>query len=312
MSRTKGALNKHKKEKPIKEKKKRGRKPGSTKQKQEQHQVVNVNINSSGHKSSEEKKKKKREKKQVQNAVPNIIFNPSINTPSYGFPTNKAETNPPYYDTNSLMQPIQNKPLKPVDVKPEVIETVPSAVPISIPKQPPPLPSEIPTGIPTGIPINSKTEEKIKPVDIKPQASAPPSYESYETPTDEQKKEHDEKFKEIFAKLKNREDEEGLGKKIPFQKVLTSTALAALGGAGTGGLSAFVAGTPILEGAYSGAMISTLANLGNEIGGEKGAAIGGSIGGGIVARTQYNRYKKKEQQAPANENPQQQDFDNFL
>ena len=31
MSRTKGALGKHKKEKPIKEKKKRGRKPGSVK-----------------------------------------------------------------------------------------------------------------------------------------------------------------------------------------------------------------------------------------------------------------------------------------
>jgi hypothetical protein len=325
MARTKGALNKHKKEKPVKEKKKRGRKPGSIKQKQEQHQVVNVNINSKEgtHRRSTTRKEKK---KQVQNPMPNIIFNPSINTPSYGFPVNKAETNPPYYDMNSLMQPIQNKPvIKPVDVKPD-IETVPSAIPI--PKQPPPLPTP---EIPTGIPINSKiVEEIVKPVEINPtqskveeiktqgEASAP-SYESYETPTEEQKKEHDEKFKQIYEKLKTREDKEGLGRRIPVENVLKSTALAALGGGGMGALNAFVAGTPIIEGAVSGATISTLANLGNEIAGEKGAAIGGAIGTGIVARGEYNKYKKKQQQTLQNEiapdtqqQQQQQEFDNFL
>jgi hypothetical protein len=321
MARTKGALNKHKKEKPVKEKKKRGRKPGSIKQKQEQHQVVNVNINSKEgtHRRSTTRKEKK---KQVQNPMPNIIFNPSINTPSYGFPVNKAETNPPYYDMNSLMQPIQNKPvIKPVDVKPD-IETVPSAIPI--PKQPPPLPTP---EIPTGIPINSKiVEEIVKPVEINPtqskveeiktqgEASAP-SYESYETPTEEQKKEHDEKFKKVYEKLKTREDKEGLGRRIPVENVLKSTALAALGGGGVGALNAFVAGTPIIEGAVSGATISTLANLGNEIAGEKGAAIGGAIGTGLVARNEYNKYKKKQQQTLQNEiapDTQQQEFDNFL
>jgi hypothetical protein len=71
MARTKGALNKHKKENPVKEKKKRGRKPGSIKQKQEQHQVVNVNINSKEgkHRHSATRKEKK---KQVQNPMPSF------------------------------------------------------------------------------------------------------------------------------------------------------------------------------------------------------------------------------------------------
>jgi hypothetical protein len=63
--------------------------------------------------------------------------------------------------------------------------------------------------------------------------------------------------------------------------------------------------------------MSTLANLGNEIAGEKGAAIGGFIGTGIVAaRTQYEKYKKKQEQKLQNEiapnTQQQQEFDNFL
>ena len=62
--------------------------------------------------------------------IPNIIFNPSINIPSYGYPINKPETNPPYFDMNSLMQQIQqaiqnnqqtNPIFKPTDVKPTII-----------------------------------------------------------------------------------------------------------------------------------------------------------------------------------------------
>ena len=67
MARTKGSLGKHKKEKPIKEHKKKGRPKGSIKQKQkqEQHQIVNVNINSSRKKrdSSEEREGKKPKRK---------------------------------------------------------------------------------------------------------------------------------------------------------------------------------------------------------------------------------------------------------
>ena len=60
--------------------------------------------------------------------IPNIIFNPSINTPSYGFPINKAETNPPYYDMNSLMQPVQQAIFKAADVKPTIINPQPQPV----------------------------------------------------------------------------------------------------------------------------------------------------------------------------------------
>jgi hypothetical protein len=71
---------------------------------------------------------------------------------------------------NSLMQPIQNKPIpspviKTFDVEPENIETVPSA----IPEKQPPLPTP---EIPTAIPINSKIDEEIiKPVEINPTQS---------------------------------------------------------------------------------------------------------------------------------------------
>jgi hypothetical protein len=110
MGRKLGSHNKHKKEKPIKEKKQRGRPKGHIKQKQhqEQHQIVNVNINTRKNKSSDDgdKKKKKKLKDVVQNMIPNIIFNPSISIPQ-GAPINRPDTNPPYYDMNSLMQSIQ-------------------------------------------------------------------------------------------------------------------------------------------------------------------------------------------------------------
>jgi hypothetical protein len=80
MTRTEGALNKHKKEQPVKEKKKRGRKPGSIKQKQGQHQVVNVNINSKEG-TSRRSATRKEKKNQAQNPMPNIISNPSIAMP---------------------------------------------------------------------------------------------------------------------------------------------------------------------------------------------------------------------------------------
>ena len=99
MPRTKGAVNKHKKEKPHKEKKQKGRPKGSIKQKQkqEQHQIVNVNIGRRGNVSGEKKERKK------QQQQPTIIFNPSLNIPSFSY-GNRPPVNPSF----NVFQKCQN------------------------------------------------------------------------------------------------------------------------------------------------------------------------------------------------------------
>ena len=86
MSRTKGSLNKHKKEKPVKEKKKRGR-PIKQKQHQQQHQIVNVNVNSGGGGGGGQKSLP------VPFQLPSNIFDPSLITPHYGI-NDRQPTNP--------------------------------------------------------------------------------------------------------------------------------------------------------------------------------------------------------------------------
>ena len=166
MTRKIGSKNKHKKEKPIKEKKQKGRPKGSIKQKQhqDQHQIVNVNINTKKGKSSDDEKEEKKKKKNnsqvtpsraggLQNMIPNIIFNPSIAIPQ-GAPINKYETNPPYYDMNSLMQPIQQL-IQPTPPKP-----TPPIRPVDIQPTPPtPTPST---------PIPPRPTPPIRPVDVEP------------------------------------------------------------------------------------------------------------------------------------------------
>ena len=147
MSRKIGSKNKNHKEKPTKEKKQRGRPKGSIKQKQHQHQqqIVNVNINTrKKKKSDDEDDEKKKKKSNFQNMVPNIIFNPSIAIPQ-GAPISRPEVNPPIFDMNSLLQPVQQAisqktppsavqpiavrptPIRPVDVEPTPIATRPIA-----------------------------------------------------------------------------------------------------------------------------------------------------------------------------------------
>ena len=53
----------------------------------------------------------------IQNMIPNIVFNPSIAIPQ-GAPINRQETNPPYYDMNSLIQPIQQAIQQPIRTQP--------------------------------------------------------------------------------------------------------------------------------------------------------------------------------------------------
>ena len=58
--------------------------------------------------SNDEKEEKRKKKNIFQNMIPNILFNRSIAIPQ-GAPINKQETNSPYNDMNSLMQPIQQQ-----------------------------------------------------------------------------------------------------------------------------------------------------------------------------------------------------------
>ncbi len=85
MSRTKGAKGKHHKEKPVKEKWKKGR-PSKQHQHQKQNQTVNVNVNSDGGWSSR--------KPQLPVQIPTTIFDPSLLNQYYGI-NDRQPVNPP-------------------------------------------------------------------------------------------------------------------------------------------------------------------------------------------------------------------------
>ena len=99
MSRTKGSLNKHKKEKPIKEKKKRGR-PSKQHQKQhqQQKQIVNVNVNGGGGGGGGNKTIP------VPFQLPSTIYDPSLITPHYGI-NDRQPVNPLTDAATDLMTP---------------------------------------------------------------------------------------------------------------------------------------------------------------------------------------------------------------
>ena len=140
MGRKKGSLNHHKKEKPKKEPKQKGRPKGSLnkqKQKQNQHQIVNINIGSHGG-SSKEKKEKKEEQRQQQ---PTLIFNPSLSIPNYNY-SNRLPVNPPsipQFDAvdilQNLLQPPQPPPPQPITrpIQPQPTQPIPTQ---PIPTQP--------------------------------------------------------------------------------------------------------------------------------------------------------------------------------
>ena len=86
MSRNKGSLNKHKKEKIHKEKKQKKPK-GGIRQKQNQHQIVNVTVNNGDGGGG---KKKAAPIPQI----PLNIFDPSLITPHYGV-NDRQPVNPP-------------------------------------------------------------------------------------------------------------------------------------------------------------------------------------------------------------------------
>ena len=94
MTRKIGSKNKHHKEKPIKEKKQRGRKPGALGHspkprgsiRQKQHQTVNVNINSDDVSQTK--------KQNIPAQLPSSIFDAAFSNQNYGFNTRPA-INPP-------------------------------------------------------------------------------------------------------------------------------------------------------------------------------------------------------------------------
>ena len=248
MGRKKGAINKHKKEKPHKEKKSKGRPKGSMKQKQKQHHIVNVNIN-----TGDEGNKKKCDLKDYIPSIPNVIFNTSLSIPQ-GYPIVKQETNPPFYDMNSLLPDYNNiqEPLTKIikdTIKPQPVEPIQPIRPPQPPQpvQPirPPLPIK-PTpsqpyqpnpqtdqSHPIELPIKEQikpnkpplsVKEQIKPEPIPQHEQSHPIYSDNEIKNIYDNYNHYEKQIENFKnKIKNKKlqykDTEGLGHIIPIENV---------------------------------------------------------------------------------------------
>jgi hypothetical protein len=296
MSRKIGSKNKQHKEKPTKEKKQRGRPKGSIKQKQHQHQqqIVNVNINSSG--GGGEKKKKKKLKDVAQNMIPNIIFNPSISIPQ-GAPINRPETNPPYYDINSLLQPIQ-QPTPPTRTPPaQVVQQV----------QPTPTTNMTTDPLSAGLglrPSKDKIKEEIKPVNhviqkpIEQYVPHPQTDQSHPlvipnliidsnitTPIHDKHIQHKQNIQDIKPQLPKEikkpkyKDTEGLGAKIPIQNIGALAGTIA-GGVLTGGTIA--AGEALLTGGLTGLAGAGESIIGTSVGSGIGAGINSALGGGNV------------------------------
>ena len=310
MGRKKGDINKHKKQKPIKEKKQRGRPKGSIKQKQhqDQHQIVNVNINTKKGKSSDDEKevKKKKNNNSFQNMIPNIVFNPSIAIPQ-GAPINRQETNPPYYDMNSLMQPIQQAIQQPIRTQP------PQLVQQVQPVQPKPTTSKekikaeiqqsnANDGINNDAYVPNPQTDQSHPL-ITPDLVID---SNITTPTHDKHMQH--KFKERAKELYDQaitnkkekpkfNDTEGLGARIPIQNIGAIAGTIASGGIYGGSVAA---GEALLTGGLTGLAASGETILGSTIGGGI-AAVGDSllggpaghiisgIAGGVVGRSVVNR-----------------------
>ncbi len=162
MSRTKGSHNKHKKEKPINEKKKRGR-PSKQHQHQQQKQVVNVNVNSGGGGGGGNKTIP------VPFQLPSTIYDPSLITPHYGI-NDRQPVNPLTDAATDLMTPfiqslISNQSQKvdriPINdavkpVNPVIPEPIPQAIPIPQKDQSHPIPPNIITDSNIQLPIHNK------------------------------------------------------------------------------------------------------------------------------------------------------------
>ena len=175
MGRKKGAINKHKKEKPHKEKKSKGRPKGSMKQKQKQHQIVNVNINTG------DEGNKKRDLKDYIPSIPNVIFNPSLSIPQ-GYPNVKQETNPPFYDMNGLLPDYNTNQESLIKIIKDAIRPPQPIEPMQPPIRPPqPVePVQPPIRPPVRPPIRPpKPVEPVQPPLVQPNPQADQSHPIY-------------------------------------------------------------------------------------------------------------------------------------
>jgi len=282
MPRTKGSQNKNKKEKPIK-KKKRGRPP---KQYQHQHQIVNVNVGGGGGGGGGPKTIP------VPFQLPSTIYDPSLIQPHYGI-NDRQPVNPLTDAASDLMTPLiqsiisnqaQNVPPIKEAVKPLNPNVKgPMAQPIAMPQQSdqsnpipqknqPPIPPEIIIDSNIQLPIHNKhLQHKNLQNQIKPQ-----------TP--------------IITKPKKIKDNEGLGKKIPLERIgqiAGSIATGALtGGAtlvgeavATGSLGAVTAegiASSLIGGGVASGVSDAVGNLGAV--GNVISGVAGGVAGRVAAR----------------------------
>ena len=281
MTRKIGSKNKHHKEKPIKEKKQRGRKPGALGHspkprgsiRQKQHQTVNVNINSDDVSQTK--------KQNIPSQLPSSIFDAAFSNQNYGFNTRPA-INPPQQapelassnlissfikamsanqQANTQTQPIiiPSPPIK--ETKPEPIIEKPKPEPKIEQPNPEPI-------IEQPKPHFNFTHEDVQHLIDKihnEHKEIPP------IPQDEPKPVNKKIISDVLG-LQINDKYDGLklkNKFIPFNKVIKGTLLGVAGGASIG-----IAGPSLVNNA-----ISTAASAaGYYIAGEEGAILGGLVG----------------------------------
>lgn len=300
MSRTKGSLNKHKKEKPIKEKKKRGRPSKQHQhQKQNQKQIVNVNVNGGGSGGS------KTTTIPVPFQLPSTIYDPSLITPYYGI-NDRQPVNPLTDAATDLMTPfiqsiISNQAQK-VDRTP-----IPSN-----PKKPPQAISQ--DDVKPVNPVIPKPIEKYTPNPQTDQSHPiPPEIimDSNISSSINLEKEIKPQMPKLPKPKKPINDPEGLGKTIPIQNIgaLAGTigAAALTGGATAAGEALLTGGTAGLMGAGesilgasigSGVAAGASSALGNSTAGHIVSGIAGGIAGRVAGARIANRLRNREAQGP--------------
>ena len=281
MTRKIGSKNKHKKEKPIKEKKQRGRKPGALGHspkprgsiRQKQHQTVNVNINSDDVSQTK--------KQNIPAQLPSSIFDAAFSNQNYGFNTRPA-INPPQQAPELASSNLISSFIKAMSANQQAnTQTQPIIIPSSPIKETKPEPKiEKP-----------KPEPKIEQPNPEPIIEQPKphfnfTHEDVQHLIDKIHNEHKEippipqdEPKPVNKKIINdvlglqiNDKYDGLklkNKFIPFNKVIKGTLLGVAGGASIG-----IAGPSLVNNA-----ISTAASAaGYYIAGEEGAILGGLVG----------------------------------
>jgi hypothetical protein len=265
MSRTKGAHGKHKKEKPIKTTKKRGR-PSKQHQHQQQKQIVNVNVGGGGGGGGNKTIP-------VPFQLPSTIYDPSLIAPHYGI-NDRQPVNPLTDAATDLMTPfiqslISNQAQK-VDripikdavkpVNPVIPEPPEQYKPNPQTDQSHPIPPEILIDSNIQIPIHNKhMDHRNLQKEIQPQV-----------PKTKQPKKIN--------------DPEGLGKRIPIENIYAIAAnigaAALTGGATAAGEALIMGGTAGLMGAGESIICAT---IGSGIAGGASTALGNSTAGHIIS-----------------------------